>query len=160
VDDVRPPHAGVILKQRFLDSMGITPNNLAKAIGVSQRRVSELVRSRRPITVDMALRLGLFFGVPPKWFLDLQAEHDTISAPELEALRAVVVPVSTADFLVTPTGAVALAPATPPRGTITVAMDSDLLARLRAQAALAPSRGATAVTEVRYETGLVGLQGR
>jgi hypothetical protein len=80
--------------------------------------------------------------------------------PELTALRAAVVPVSSDDFLVTPTGAIALAPATPPRGTMTVAMDSDLLARLRAQAALAPSRGATVVTEVRYETGVVGLQGR
>ena len=140
--------------------MGIAPHDLARAIGVSQRRVSEMVRGRRAITVNMALRLGLYFGVPPKWFLDLQAEHDSVGAPELEALRAAVVPVSSDDFLVTPTGAIALAPATPPRGTMTVAMDSDLLARLRAQAALAPSRGATAVTEVRYETGLVGLQGR
>jgi len=160
VDDVRRPHAGVILKQRFLDPMGITPTELAKAIGVSQRRVSEMVRGRRPITVNTALRLGLYFGVPPKWFLDLQAEHDTIGAPELEALRAAVVPVSSDDFLVTPTGAIALAPPTPPRGNVTLAMDGELLARLRAQAALAPNRGATEVTQVRYETGLVGLQGR
>lgn len=160
MDEVRPPHAGVILKQRFLDPMGITPYDLARAIGVSQRRVSEMVRGRRPITVNAALRLGLYFGVPPKWFLDLQAEHDTIGTPELEALRTAVVPVSSDDFLVTPTGAIALAPATPPRGDMTLAMDGELLARLRAQAALAPSRGATVVTEVRYETGLVGLQGR
>ena len=74
---VRPPHPGVTLKEPFLDPLGITPADLASHIGVSLSRVHSLLRGRSGISSEMAIRLGLFFRVPPAWWLDLQAEYDT-----------------------------------------------------------------------------------
>lgn len=69
-----PP--GKILKQDFLDAMGVTQYALAKAIGVPARRINEIVHGKRAITPDTALRLGVFFGMDPQFWLNLQAHYD------------------------------------------------------------------------------------
>ncbi|CAI06981.1 MULTISPECIES: HigA family addiction module antitoxin [Aromatoleum] len=69
-------HPGEILLEDFLRPMGITARQLAADIDVSPSRISELVHGRRPITADTALRLGLFFGMEPRFWLNLQAEYD------------------------------------------------------------------------------------
>ncbi|MCK0509351.1 HigA family addiction module antitoxin [Aromatoleum anaerobium] len=69
-------HPGEILLEDFLRPMGITARQLAADIDVSPSRISELVHGRRPITADTALRLGLFFGMEPRFWMNLQAEYD------------------------------------------------------------------------------------
>ena len=74
--DFPPIHPGEILKEEFLDPMGISQYRLAQAITVSPRRVNEIVHGRRAITADTALRLGRFFGMEAEFWLNLQAHYD------------------------------------------------------------------------------------
>jgi antitoxin HigA-1 len=69
-------HPGEILLEEFMKPMGITARQLAADIDVSPSRISEIVHGTRPITADTALRLGLFFGMEPRFWLNLQSEYD------------------------------------------------------------------------------------
>lgn len=69
-------HPGEILLEDFMKPMGITARQLAADIDVSPSRISEIVHGRRPITADTALRLGLFFEMEPRFWLNLQTEYD------------------------------------------------------------------------------------
>ena len=69
-------HPGEILLEDFMKPMGITARQLSSDIDVSPSRISELVHGARPITADTALRLGLFFGMEPRFWLNLQSEYD------------------------------------------------------------------------------------
>jgi len=69
-------HPGEILLEDFMKPMGITARQLAADIDVSPSRISELVHAQRPVTADTALRLGLFFGMEPRFWLNLQTEYD------------------------------------------------------------------------------------
>ena len=69
-------HPGEILLEDFMKPMGISARQLAANIDVSPSRISELVNGQRPITADTALRLGLFFGMEPLLWLNLQSEYD------------------------------------------------------------------------------------
>jgi len=58
----RPPQPGQFLESKFLKPLGISQTELAQALGVSRRRVNELINGRRAITPDTAVRLAMFFG--------------------------------------------------------------------------------------------------
>jgi addiction module HigA family antidote len=73
---ISPLHPGVILKEEFLDAMGITQYKLAKDIHVPARRINEIVHGTRSITADTALRLGRYFGMSPQFWINLQAHYD------------------------------------------------------------------------------------
>ncbi|SDB79983.1 addiction module antidote protein, HigA family [Raineyella antarctica] len=60
----------------FLKGFGITQNKLAVSIGVSPRRINEIVRGQRRITADTALRLGRYFGMDPQFWINLQSHYD------------------------------------------------------------------------------------
>lgn len=69
-------HPGEILLEDFMKPMGITARQLAADIDVSPSHISDLVHGSRPVTADTALRLGLFFGMEPRFWLNLQSEYD------------------------------------------------------------------------------------
>ena len=69
-------HPGEILLEEFMKPLGIPARQLAADIDVSPSRISELVHGTRPVTADTALRLGLFFGMEPRFWLNLQTEYD------------------------------------------------------------------------------------
>lgn len=69
-------HPGEILLEDFMKPMGVSARQLAADIDVSPSRISELVHGQRPITADTALRLGMFFGMEPRFWLNLQSEYD------------------------------------------------------------------------------------
>jgi addiction module HigA family antidote len=69
-------HPGEILLTEFLDPMHITQYRLAKDIGVTPRRINEIVHGRRAITADTALRLGRFFNMETQFWLNLQTHYD------------------------------------------------------------------------------------
>lgn len=69
-------HPGEVLLEDFLKPMGITARQLAADLDVSPSRVSEIVHGKRAISAETALRLGLFFKMEPRFWLNLQAEYD------------------------------------------------------------------------------------
>ncbi len=69
-------HPGEILLEDFMKPMGITARQLSADIDVSPSRISDIVHGNRPITADTALRLGLFFAMEPRFWLNLQSEYD------------------------------------------------------------------------------------
>jgi addiction module HigA family antidote len=69
-------HPGEILLEEFMKPMGITARQLAADIDVSPSRISEIVHGTRPITADTALRLGIFFAMDPRFWMNLQSEYD------------------------------------------------------------------------------------
>lgn len=82
-------HPGEVLFEDFMKPMQISARKLAADIDVSPSRISELVHGQRPITADTALRLGLFFDMEPRFWLNLQAEYDMrVADRELRALIA------------------------------------------------------------------------
>ena len=69
-------HPGEILLEDFMKPMGISARQLAADIDVSPSRISDLVNGNRPITADTAVRLGLFFNMEPRFWMNLQTEYD------------------------------------------------------------------------------------
>jgi len=69
-------YPGEILLEDFMKPMGIAARQLAADIDVPPSRISEVVNGHRPITADTALRLGLFFNMEPRFWLNLQSEYD------------------------------------------------------------------------------------
>ncbi len=74
---VIPPvaHPGRFLK-RELEARGLSANRLALDVGVPSGRITDILNGRRSITADTALRLGLYFGNAPQFWLDLQSQYD------------------------------------------------------------------------------------
>ncbi len=71
-----PVHPGEILRVEFLEPMGLSQYALAKAIGVPPQRIGEIVHGRRALTAETAMRLGRYFGMDPRFWLDLQTLYD------------------------------------------------------------------------------------
>jgi addiction module HigA family antidote len=69
-------HPGEVLLEEFLLPMGITAYRLSKSINIPQTRISEILKGKRRITADTALRLGKFFGNSAKFWLGLQDDYD------------------------------------------------------------------------------------
>jgi addiction module HigA family antidote len=72
----RPTHPGEMLREDFLPDHGLTVSGLAKAIGVSRQSVNELLRERRGVSPEMALRLSRLFGNSPEFWLNAQRAVD------------------------------------------------------------------------------------
>ena len=71
-----PVTPGEMLKEEFLAAYGLSQNQLAKAIGISPNRITEVVNNRRRITADTALRLSLYFGNSAEFWMNLQSHYD------------------------------------------------------------------------------------
>ena len=96
-DEFAPVTPGEMLKEEFLAEYGLSQSRLAKAIGISPNRLAEIINNRRRITADTALRLSLYFGNFPEFWINLQTHYDLKTArrnlkPEdakrIKALRA------------------------------------------------------------------------
>jgi addiction module HigA family antidote len=75
-DEFAPVTPGEMLREEFLKEYGLSQNRLARAIGISPNRIAEIVANRRRISADTALRLGLYFGNSPEFWLNLQTHYD------------------------------------------------------------------------------------
>jgi len=71
-----PIHPGEILMEEFLKPFDISLNELARDIGIPAGRISQIVRGKRAVTADTALRLGRYFAVSPETWLDLQSDYE------------------------------------------------------------------------------------
>src|SRR5580693_1748546 len=74
------PHPGEILREEFLNEIGMSQNRLGHAIGVPPNRIHAIVNGTRDITADTDLRLCKFFGLSDGYFLRLQNAYDTMEA--------------------------------------------------------------------------------
>ncbi len=72
----RPTHPGELLREEVMPAAGLTQVELATALGVSRKTISEVVLEQRPVTVDMAVRLGMFLGNGPTLWLKMQQAVD------------------------------------------------------------------------------------
>lgn len=79
----RPTHPGEMLREDFLPDYELSVSALAKAIGVSRQSVNELLRERRSLSPEMALRLARLFGNTPEFWLNAQRAVDLWDAAEL-----------------------------------------------------------------------------
>lgn len=80
-----PTHPGEILREEFLQPMGITQRELAAGISVPYQRVNELINGKRGITPSTALRLAKYFGTTPGFWMNLQLRWDLYWAQQKEA---------------------------------------------------------------------------
>jgi antitoxin HigA-1 len=76
----RPIHPGEIVREDFMPDYGLTVSTLASALGVSRQSINELVRERRAVSPEMALRLGRLFGNSAEFWLNLQRSIDLFDA--------------------------------------------------------------------------------
>ena len=74
--DLSPIHPGEILLEDFLKPLGMSQYALARAIRVDKQRLNEIVRGRRAVTAETALRLARYFGTTPDFWLRLRARYD------------------------------------------------------------------------------------
>lgn len=74
------PKMSEILKYEFMDPMNLSAYHVAKAIDVPVSRIQDILHDRRKVTVDTSVRLGKFFGVSPKFFLNIQNDIDLRNA--------------------------------------------------------------------------------
>jgi addiction module HigA family antidote len=89
--EVRPIHPGEMIRDNFLSDYGLTIASLAQALAVSRQTVNELLRERRSVTPEMALRLSRLFGNSPQFWLNAQREVDLWDAAQAiqDAVRAI-----------------------------------------------------------------------
>lgn len=73
---MKPLHPGEVLMKEFMLPLGLSQNKLGNELGVSPRRINEIVHGKRRITADTALRLGMYFGNSPSFWLGLQMDYD------------------------------------------------------------------------------------
>lgn len=78
----RPTHPGEMLREDFLPDFALTVSGLASAIGVSRQSVNELLRGRRAVSPEMALRLAKLFGNSPEFWLNAQRAVDLWDAEQ------------------------------------------------------------------------------
>jgi addiction module HigA family antidote len=87
---IMPPiHPGETLREDFLKPLGLSANGLAVELLVPATRINDIVRGKRAITADTALRLGRYFGTTPQFWINLQANFDLETAQDGRGLEIV-----------------------------------------------------------------------
>jgi addiction module HigA family antidote len=76
INRMRPVHPGEVLREEFLAPLGMSAHALAMELKVPAPRINEVVRERRAVTPDTALRLARYFGTTPQFWLNLQTSYD------------------------------------------------------------------------------------
>jgi antitoxin HigA-1 len=75
-DRIEPIHPGEILQEDFLIPMNISAYKLAKETFIDQTRISEIVKGKRSISIDTALRFSKYFGTTPEFWINIQTHYD------------------------------------------------------------------------------------
>jgi addiction module HigA family antidote len=76
MNKMRPVHPGEVLREEFLEPLGLSAHALAVALRVPAPRINDLARERRSVTPDTALRLARYFKTTPQFWMNLQASYD------------------------------------------------------------------------------------
>ena len=84
---IDPIHPGEILAEDFLAPRGLTANKVALDLHIPANRLTEIIRGRRAISADTALRLAIYFNTSPEMWVGLQADYDLRVAKQQQAKR-------------------------------------------------------------------------
>lgn len=76
MNKLRPIHPGEVLREEYLEPLGLTANALAMALRVPAPRINDITRERRAVTPETALRLAHYFRTTPEFWMNLQASYD------------------------------------------------------------------------------------
>jgi len=90
--NLAPLHPGEVLREEYMEPLGLSAGKIAKAANVPRTRIERIVREEIGITADTAVRLGKVFATTPEFWMNLQARHDLLLAKaalagELEGIR-------------------------------------------------------------------------
>lgn len=93
-EDLKNVHPGEILLEEFLKPLGLSQNKIAHDIGVTPRRINEIVLGKRSITADTAIRLAYFFGTSEEFWMGLQDDYELEEARHIlkDRLKQIVQP--------------------------------------------------------------------
>jgi addiction module HigA family antidote len=83
-------HPGEVLREEYLLPLGLSARGLAKALGVPANRLSDIMRGKRAVSADTAIRLGRYFGTDPRFWLNLQTAHDLSKAELAHSYKKIV----------------------------------------------------------------------
>jgi antitoxin HigA-1 len=147
-------HPGPNLYENFMVPLGITANQLAKSLGVNRSTLGRLLSGKQRLTLEMAARLAAHFGVPAKWWLQMQTDFDAQQIEKHPNWHRGVTPLTLDPaLLVTPKGILNLGDSTqfPPPTSLSV----EVLESLPKD----QGKGRRGVQVVRYENGSVALVG-
>jgi addiction module HigA family antidote len=97
---VQTPHPGVVLASQYMAPRGISQNQLARALGVSPRRINLLVHGQRSVTAETALMLSKYFGTTAEMWIDMQGRYDLANAKDRMHDRLEQIPASTSAAMV------------------------------------------------------------
>jgi addiction module HigA family antidote len=84
---IHPAHPGEMLREDFLPDYGLTVMSLAQALGVSRQTINEIIRERRAVSPEMALRLSRLFGNSPEFWLNAQRAVDLWEAQRVSRIK-------------------------------------------------------------------------
>ena len=91
---LRNIHPGEVLKEEFLKPMGISVYRVSKETGLSQTRLGQVIKGKRAMSAETAVKLGKFFGTPPEFWMNLQSLYDIEDArkqykKDIEAIQSI-----------------------------------------------------------------------
>jgi addiction module HigA family antidote len=91
---IPPLHPGIVLHEEFMKPLKLSQNQIARELGVTPRRINEIVNCKRSITADTALRLSLYFGNSSRFWMGLQMDYDLDTAQDkfMDKLKTEVKP--------------------------------------------------------------------
>ena len=89
-------HPGIMLKEDFLDDLGVKPGTFSKSIGVDRTAIKNIIDGKRAITADMSLRFSIYFGMSESFWINIQKDYELRKAKRnrLAEFRKVVIPFS------------------------------------------------------------------
>jgi addiction module HigA family antidote len=82
VGKLAPLHPGEVLFEEFMKPMGLSQNRLGRDLGVTPRRINEIIHGKRGVTADSALRLARYFGTSARFWMGLQSDYDLETAED------------------------------------------------------------------------------
>jgi addiction module HigA family antidote len=89
VKKLAPVHPGEVLLEEYLKPLNISQNKLGRDLGVPAQRINDIIKGKRSVTVDTALRLGRYFRTTPQFWLNLQARYDLEMAEETRLVEKI-----------------------------------------------------------------------
>lgn len=97
MNNMRPIHPGEIIREEYLEPLGISANGLATALRVSAPRINDIVREKRGISVDTALRLARYFNTTAQFWMNMQTSYDLkVAQQNIETIQQEVRPLRVA----------------------------------------------------------------
>ena len=96
MNNMRPIHPGEIIKEEYLEPLGMSVNALAIALRVPAPRINDVVRQKRGVSIDTALRLSIYFNTTAQFWMNLQTSYDLkIARKNIAKIEDEIVPLQT-----------------------------------------------------------------